>query len=100
VSRERHQTATGTGPRPGGQELAVAHERQAEAAKAARAHLAALAADLATHEDNVARVHDQLAAEDPGNAPRYRRIADEARHAAHRAREFQRTATDGATRDP
>jgi hypothetical protein len=38
-------------------------DQQIGCAKATRVRLAALAAELADTEDNVARVHDQLAAE-------------------------------------
>ena len=97
VVRARRRAGIGNGPQPGGQQLTAALDRQVEEAKAARARLAALAADLATTEDNVAHVHDQLAARYPENAARYHQAADGARGAARRAREFQRTATDGTT---
>lgn len=91
--RAHRRAGTGSGPRPGGQQLTATSDEQVEYARAARARLAALAAELADTEDRVARVHDRLAAEDPANAARYRRAADEARRAARRAREFQRNAT-------
>jgi hypothetical protein len=75
-------------------------DQQIGYAKATRVRLASLAAELADTEDNVARVHDQLAADDPENAARYRRVADDARQAACRAREFQRNATDASIRVP
>jgi hypothetical protein len=99
VSRDRRDTGTGSGPRPGGQprRRTTTLDQQVEYAKAIRARLAALATELAATEDNVAYVHDQLAAGNPENAARYRRAADEARRAACRAREFQRNVTAGTT---
>lgn len=100
ASRARLRAGTGNGPRPGGQRGPTTDlYEQVEYAKTARARLARLAADLANTEDYVAHVHDQLAIQDPGNAARYQRAADEARQAARRAREFQRTVTDGTTGD-
>ena len=94
MSRARRRAGTGSGLRVGGQprSRSTTLDQQIEYARATRARLATLAADLADTEDNVARVHDQLATEDPGNAARYRKAADEARRAASRAREFQRNA--------
>ena len=99
TSSARRQAGTGSGPRPGGQRRprTTTLDQQIEHAKATRVRLASLAAELANTEDNVARVHDQLAADDPANAARYRKAADEARQAACRAREFQRNATDATT---
>jgi hypothetical protein len=101
ASRARLRAGAGNGPRPGGQQRGPTTDlyEQVEYAKTARARLARLAADLANTEDYVAHVHDQLAIQDPGNAARYQRAADEARQAARRAREFQRTLIDGATGD-
>jgi hypothetical protein len=101
ASRARVRAGLGNGPRPGGQQRGPTTDlyEQVEYAKTARARLARLAADLADTEDYVAHVHDQLAIQDPGNAARYQRAADEARQAARRAREFQRTVTDGTTGD-
>ena len=95
TSRARRQAGTGGGL-PGGQPplRITALDQQVEYAKVTRARLAALAAELAATEDRVAYVHDQLAAEDPENAARYRRVADDARRAARRAREFQGNVTD------
>jgi fused signal recognition particle receptor len=56
---------------------------------ALRERTAAAAARLAETEEQVVRVHDELAARDPGN-PEYKWLADDARGAARRARETER----------
>lgn len=55
---------------------------------ALRERTAAAAAQLADSEEVVARVHDGLAAREPGN-PEYKRLAREAREAARSAREAE-----------
>jgi len=61
-------------------------------ARQARARLAELAAKLVRTEETVAHIHDEMADRDSGRAAQYRRVADDARHAARRAREIQRNA--------
>jgi len=56
---------------------------------ALRKRTAAAAAQLAENEEEIARVHDKLASHQPAN-PEYVRLANEAREAAHRAREIER----------
>lgn len=56
---------------------------------ALRKRTAAVAAQLAETEEQAARIHDELAAREPGN-PDYKRLADEAREAMRRARETER----------
>ena len=56
---------------------------------ALRARTAAAAAKLADNEEEVARFHDELASHEPAN-PEYMRLANEARGAARRAREYER----------
>jgi chromosome segregation ATPase len=60
---------------------------------ALRERTAAAAAQLAKSEELVARVHDELAARDPGN-PDYKRLARQAREAARWARETERRFTE------
>jgi len=56
---------------------------------ALRERTAAAAAKLADNEEEVARFHDELASHEPAN-PEYMRLANEAREAARRAREYER----------
>jgi HEPN domain-containing protein len=56
---------------------------------AVRNRTAAAAAQLVNEEEQIARINDELASHDPGN-PEYKRLADEAREAARRAREIAR----------
>lgn len=62
------------------------HTDQRGRAAALRERLAVTAANLAATEDEVARVHDALAALRPSRSGEYRRVADEARQGALRAR--------------
>jgi hypothetical protein len=66
---------------------------QIERARQARARLAALAAKLVRTEETIAHIHDDMAARDSPHAAQYRRVADDARQAAARARDIQRDAT-------
>ena len=52
--------------------------------------LLATAAFLASKEDEVADILDDLAAQHPGNASEYHRAADNARDAANGAKKVQR----------
>jgi len=70
-------------PLPTGQE-------SAEHSKAMRRRLAATAAAFATVEDSAGRLFDQLAISHPERASTYEHKAQEARGAAHRAREISR----------
>jgi hypothetical protein len=65
---------------------------QIECSRQARARLAVLAADLVQTEEAIARIHDQMAGRDSRRAAQYRRVADDARRAACRAREIQHNA--------
>ena len=56
---------------------------------ALRERTAAAAALLADNEEKIARFHDELASHEPAN-PVYIRLANEAREAARRAREYER----------
>ena len=56
---------------------------------ALRKRTAAAAALLAHNEEKIARFHDELASHEPAN-PVYIRLANEAREAARRAREYER----------
>lgn len=59
-----------------------------------RRRVAAAAADLVATEEEIARVHDVLASARPGNCDEFRRIAANARKAAHRAREIEHQFSD------
>lgn len=61
-----------------------------EEAKALCQRLLAAAAFLASKEDEVADILDELTAQHPEHASEYRRAADKAREGANRAREVQR----------
>lgn len=94
-SRPSRRAGPGAGPRLAGQQprrLTRDLEEQVQWARATRARLAELAAELAATEETVAYIHDQLAAKDPENAARYRRAADDARRAIRRIRDYQRNA--------
>jgi hypothetical protein len=65
---------------------------QIECSRQARARLATLAAELVQTEEAIARIHDQMASRDSRRAAQYRRVADDARRAACRAREIQHNA--------
>lgn len=56
---------------------------------ALRKRTAAAAAQLARTEEQVVRIHAELAAREPGN-PHHQRLANEAREAIRRAREIER----------
>ena len=56
---------------------------------ALRKRTAAAAALLAHNEEKIARFHDELASHEPAN-PVYMRLANDAREAARRAREYER----------
>ena len=59
-----------------------------------RARIAASAGDLARTEEEMARVHDELAVRRAGHSAEYQRIADEARRAARRAHDIERRYSD------
>ena len=71
---------------------------QIERSRQARAHLAEVATKLVQAEEAVARIHDQMAGRDSGNAAQYRRTADHARQAPRRARDIQRDAAGSGPR--
>ena len=60
-----------------------------ERAEVLRRHLLATAGSLARAEEEVARIHEELADRDPDRSAEYRRVADEARELASRAAEVR-----------
>lgn len=62
-----------------------------------RKRTAKAAADLVKTEEQVARIHDELAARERGS-PRHKRLADEAREAIRRARDIERKYSDFSRR--
>jgi hypothetical protein len=72
----------------------LAGKESAEHSKAMRARLAATAAAFAVVEESAGRLFDQLAISHPERASAYERKAQEARGAAHRAREISRELND------
>ena len=93
-ARERANLARAVqrGEQPPGRQLVDA-TGLADRVSELRERTAAAAAQLANSEELVARVHDELAARDPGN-PDYQRLARQAREAARWARETQRRFTE------
>lgn len=94
--RQRHQ-ATGD-PETAAGERGPAARRQNPAkpiarAKALRQQAAAAIAAFAGTEDAIARVHERLAAAAPDGGGEYRRVAQQARGTAAKARAFLREFT-------
>ena len=50
---------------------------------------------FAVNEEHIARLHDDLAASQPGRRDEYRRVAEQARDTARTAREMLRSASTG-----
>jgi len=65
-----------------------------ERAEVLRRHLLAIAGSLARAEEEVARIHEELADRDPDRSAEYRRVADEARELANRAAEVRQLLSD------
>jgi hypothetical protein len=64
-----------------------------EQAKVLRERAMAAMEALAANEDQIARIHEELAASRPERRDEYRRTAEQARTAARRAREIVRKFT-------
>jgi hypothetical protein len=75
----------------------LAGEESAEHTKAMRTRLAATAAAFAAVEESAGRLFDELATSHPERASAYQHKAQEARGAAHRAREISRELNDQQT---